>query len=192
MTNIAVQPRKRDSTATRAALLDAARELFGARGYDDTTLREIGDRAGVDASLIARYFGNKAALYIAVLGSEGTQYHGTTINEIVADAVARLLEKSDSRGVGPITQALFNGDIDPEIRAAAAERFQRRLIARLSEKMTSLPESQHQLLAETAISALIGVTFMRAAGGFDELTQAPRKDVQEIVERMLMSIVGDP
>ena len=40
------------------------------RGSSGTTIREIGERAGVDAALIARYFGSKADLYIAAVAAE--------------------------------------------------------------------------------------------------------------------------
>ncbi|MFD9659211.1 helix-turn-helix domain-containing protein [Streptomyces mirabilis] len=33
--------------------------LFAERGFDRTTIRDIGERAGVDPALIARYFGSK-------------------------------------------------------------------------------------------------------------------------------------
>src|SRR6478752_10748614 len=62
--------RVRDSSASRRSLLDAAGALFHARGYEATTVREIGERAGVDPALIARYFGSKEALYLAVLADE--------------------------------------------------------------------------------------------------------------------------
>lgn len=47
--------RERNSGRTRLDLLEAATELFGERGYERTTIREIGDKAGADPSLIARY-----------------------------------------------------------------------------------------------------------------------------------------
>jgi AcrR family transcriptional regulator len=47
----------RDAAASKQALLEAARSLFGQRGFKSTTIRDIGERAGVDAALIARYFG---------------------------------------------------------------------------------------------------------------------------------------
>ena len=62
--------RPRDAAASRLALLDAAQELFGKKGFERTTIREIGDAAGVDAALIARYFGSKADLYIAAVVAE--------------------------------------------------------------------------------------------------------------------------
>ena len=66
-------PRRRDAGATRQALLDAARELFDAHGFRGTTVRAIGERAGVDQALIARYFGGKAELYQAVLDRDHVQ-----------------------------------------------------------------------------------------------------------------------
>src|SRR6202042_3088939 len=62
--------RPRDAAASKDALLQAARTLFGQQGFEGTTIREIGERAGVDAALIARYFGSKAYLYIAAVVAE--------------------------------------------------------------------------------------------------------------------------
>jgi hypothetical protein len=62
--------RSRDAAASKGALLQAAQTHFGQQGFDGTTIREIGERAGVDAALIARYFGSKADLYIAAVAAE--------------------------------------------------------------------------------------------------------------------------
>ncbi|GEL26215.1 TetR family transcriptional regulator [Pseudonocardia sulfidoxydans NBRC 16205] len=56
-------PRTRDAAATRRALLEAARELFAAVGYDATTVRAVADRAGVNQALLFRHFGNKEGLF---------------------------------------------------------------------------------------------------------------------------------
>jgi len=61
------EQRRRDSARSRQALLDAAATLFSERGFDRTTVREIGERATVDPALIARYFGGKAGLYVETL-----------------------------------------------------------------------------------------------------------------------------
>ena len=63
---IRLDPEGGISRAGRALVL-AAQDLFGQRGFESTTIRDIGDRAGVDAALIARYFGSKADLYIAAV-----------------------------------------------------------------------------------------------------------------------------
>jgi len=50
---------------TRAALRDAALELFSAQGFDATTTEEIADRAGVAVRTFFRYFPTKeSVLYI--------------------------------------------------------------------------------------------------------------------------------
>jgi AcrR family transcriptional regulator len=63
-------PKPRGSTAkslqTRQAIEFAAKELFAANGFERTTLRDIGARAGIDASMIIRYFGGKDALFASV------------------------------------------------------------------------------------------------------------------------------
>jgi len=51
---------------TREAIAKAARELFAINGFDRTTVREIGARAGIDPAMIIRYFGSKDALFAHV------------------------------------------------------------------------------------------------------------------------------
>jgi AcrR family transcriptional regulator len=53
------------SEGTRRAILSAARSAFAARGYERTTIRAVATGAGIDASMIMRYFGSKAGLFTA-------------------------------------------------------------------------------------------------------------------------------
>ncbi|WP_418961450.1 TetR family transcriptional regulator [Streptomyces tritici] len=55
----------RRSDATRAAILVAARERFAADGYERATIRAIARDAGIDPSMVMRYFGNKEGLFAA-------------------------------------------------------------------------------------------------------------------------------
>ena len=54
------------SLRTREAIEAAARDLFAINGFERTTVREIGARAGVDPSMIIRYFGSKNSLFARV------------------------------------------------------------------------------------------------------------------------------
>lgn len=54
------------SIRTREMIEIAARELFSSNGFDRTTVRDIGARAGIDPSMIIRYFGSKDALFALV------------------------------------------------------------------------------------------------------------------------------
>lgn len=51
---------------TRAALLDAAIELFSERGFEATTMRDISSACGRSPGLIYRYFDSKEALAVAL------------------------------------------------------------------------------------------------------------------------------
>lgn len=57
--------RVRNAEATRADILNAARQRFGAEGYERTTLRAIASDVGVDPALVIRYFGSKQRLFAA-------------------------------------------------------------------------------------------------------------------------------
>jgi AcrR family transcriptional regulator len=59
-------PRRRDASATRAAILEAAMARFAQLGYG-ANLRDIAAEAGVDVALIKRYFGGKQALFTEAL-----------------------------------------------------------------------------------------------------------------------------
>lgn len=52
---------------TRALLIESGIELFGVRGYDGVTTRELAHRARTNVSSIKYHFGGKEALYHAVL-----------------------------------------------------------------------------------------------------------------------------
>lgn len=58
------------SAGTRRAILEAARTTFATRGFEQTTIRAVAARAGVDGSMVMRYFGSKAGLFTAAATAE--------------------------------------------------------------------------------------------------------------------------
>jgi AcrR family transcriptional regulator len=52
--------------ATRAALLDAAREVFTACGFSDANISDVVARAGASVGSLYHHFGGKADLYLAL------------------------------------------------------------------------------------------------------------------------------
>lgn len=53
---------------TRAEILDVARGLFAAKGYDGTSVRGVAREAGVDPALVHHYFDGKPGLFSEVIG----------------------------------------------------------------------------------------------------------------------------
>src|SRR3954471_25052039 len=114
MTSTADKPRRRYAQGSREALLAAAVELFDARGYDGTTTRDIGERAGVEPALIARHFGSKEALYLAAL----ERAEPAAAPRDLVEFLGHLLTRHQTRGVGPIGRAM----VSPTLTDAAREQ----------------------------------------------------------------------
>ncbi|MFY9571104.1 MAG: TetR family transcriptional regulator, partial [Blastocatellia bacterium] len=76
---------KTDDPEARAKIAAAAEELFAARGFDGTAIRDIARKAAVNGAMIHYYFGSKEGLYRAIL-------------EGAASKVRALLVETTSRG----------------------------------------------------------------------------------------------
>jgi AcrR family transcriptional regulator len=95
--------------ATRDALLVAARELFGAQGYDGTSIEAILEAAGVARGALYHHFLNKAELFDAVLDREMA-----TLAEVVAQAARAEPDPLDSLRAG--CDAFLRLALDPAVQ----------------------------------------------------------------------------
>ncbi|HEU5039702.1 MAG TPA: TetR/AcrR family transcriptional regulator [Gemmatimonadales bacterium] len=59
--------KERNPDRSRAAILDAAERLFAEKGYEATSLHDVGAAAGVSRGTPGYFFGSKAELHRAVL-----------------------------------------------------------------------------------------------------------------------------
>ncbi|MFF7333964.1 TetR family transcriptional regulator [Streptomyces sp. NPDC008150] len=182
--------RRRDADATRAALLRAARDLFGLHGYEAVTLRDIGERAGADASLIARYFGNKAALYRSAVAEDGREVPAAPPVFDLTAYTAQALRRVDERGTpGPLVQSLVSQGGAPEAREAAANDVRTRLIDPLVDHLTAEGVPDPDGTAETLVACLMGVIAMRPGGLFPALTRADPETVGALLHAAARSAV---
>lgn len=182
--------RPRGAARSRDALLSAAAELFAERGYDRTTLRDVGERAGVDAALVARHFGSKAGLYLAALQAE-------LGDDVPADLLDRtrlrgLLERLARRGPGPVFEAAVHAHDDPEVQEAATAALHARLVTPLHARLVADGADRAQLRAELAAAALAGIVLARSAGAFGELAAAPADDLVELTAGLLDGVLPRP
>jgi len=182
--------RARDAAASKGALLRAAQYLFGRKGFERTTVREIGERSGVDAALIARYFGSKADLYIAAVAAERMDDARPPSYEGIEEMADAVVSRTDWHGPGPILQALVRSDTADEIRSAAQSRVERRLVDPLVAAMAESDIDRPRLRAELAVSALLGVTLGRSLGWFEELGSVPRAELVALVVDALDAVAG--
>jgi AcrR family transcriptional regulator len=177
--------RPRNAGVTKQALLDAAQELFGQRGFDGTTIREIGERAGVDHALIARYYGGKADLYIAALVAEVRGDQPPLDFEGLKDMAEGMVTRMDSHGLGPVMQALIRTETTDPVHKAARAHIARRMVDPMVAEVTRRATDQGRLRSELVVSALLGISLGRALGWFDELTAVPKEHLVDLVTELL-------
>jgi AcrR family transcriptional regulator len=183
----AVPARRRDAERSREQLLDAAAELFAERGFDNTTVRDLGARAGMDPALIARYFGSKTGLYLASLRRDNG---GNPPADLLAPGrVRELLDRTSRRGTGPILQAVLHQGDDPLVHAETRETLHARLVDPLRTRLEAARTDRPQLRAEIAIATFAGVVHARQAGTLGALSTAEVDEVTELLEELLSGLL---
>ena len=164
-------------------LLAAAQQLFAERGYQRVTTRDIAEQAGVDASLIARYFGSKAGLYLAALRAEVGD--GPPPDLLEPERMMALLGRVDDRGPGPVFQSAVHPHEDESLQAAARDALHARLVIPLRDRFAAAGVEDPQLRAELATAAFAGVVLGRASGAFPSLEKLPVDDLMALLQELL-------
>ncbi|MFZ3597975.1 helix-turn-helix domain-containing protein [Streptomyces sp. BH104] len=172
--------RRRNSARSRDALLRAATELFSERGYDRTTIREIGERAGVDAALISRYFGSKALLYVEVLHAE----HGDSVPDdlLTGPRLREVAQRAERRGPVPLLRVAVQSSSDQAAQDAARAALQARLVEPLRARFIREGRDRPGLRADVLVASVAGVLLARHSGAFDDLADA---DLDAVVDVLL-------
>jgi AcrR family transcriptional regulator len=174
--------RQYDSKASREALLAAAREVFDEVGYERATTRELGERAGVDAALIARYFGSKEGLFLAAIATGA--YDESEFPAEPKELLAFLLERWDERGHNPLNQAVVSSSLPEEMRRRAREAVRdrnQRLIGQMRERGVPSPG----LRADVFVALAVGVGMTRANGTLETIATASREELLEVLLPMI-------
>jgi len=182
--------RSRGSGASREALLHAAREVFDELGYDRATTREIGERAGVDPALIARYFDSKEGLFLASIAYLDEDEDGADLGP--DSLVPFLLARWDEHGHNPLSRALASLGLSEEMRQQVAsvvgERVRGPVAARLGERGVEDGEMRAELLVAIAV----GIAMTRANGTLEALTAASREEVLAALQPAVAALVAAP
>jgi AcrR family transcriptional regulator len=181
--------RPHDSAATREALLEAAGRVFDERGYERATTREIGERAGVDPAMIARYFDSKEGLFLAAIAEMGSAEEDS-IEAEPEKLLAYLLERWDERGHSPISRALASPVLTDEVRAQVQGAVSQRLLWRTVELLRERGVPEPELRAELILALAVGVAMTRANGTLEQLAGAPREEILALLGPFLDALAG--
>jgi len=170
--------RPHDADASRTALLEAASELFEELGYDRATTREIGERAGVDAAMIARYFGSKEGLFLAAIAEPRGEEE---IDFEPAEVLAWLVRRWEERSPSPISRALASPALSEEMRRKVREVLRRRVLEQAAAALRERGVPDPGLRAELLVAIAVGVATTRANGTLEGLAATPREDVLDLL-----------
>ncbi|WP_326836901.1 TetR family transcriptional regulator [Amycolatopsis rhabdoformis] len=179
--------RKRDAAATKAALLDAAQELFAERGFDRTTVRDIAGHAGANQALLFRYFGSKEALFEAVM-TRGcyVRLDATPPERLFAETLRGLLDDDSERRDRSLETYLRSTGND-----AAGAALREQLGDAYGQALASLTdEPDAALRADLALAWLLGIGLVRAVTRKDPLASASADDVARLTGPAIRTLLA--
>jgi len=176
--------------ATRSALLGAARELFGAKGFAGTGREEIVQRAGVTRGAMYHHFASKEDLFRAVY----EEVEGEVMGHVAEAAMVTVDPKEELR-LGTLAWLEFAADpavariclidapavLDPELRRQLSEQYGVGMVRAVLQEcidagqITARPVDP---LARILLAALLEAATLVGEG-------ADRTEVAAIVEAML-------
>lgn len=118
----------RNAAQTRQRILVAARCLFAKNNYESVGTREIAAKAGVNATLINRYFGSKKKLFAAVVNSltELAKAPGSSIRDTLDQALDSIvLAKEHNIWIDEFRIILFSA-LNPEVADIISDFFEQK------------------------------------------------------------------
>jgi AcrR family transcriptional regulator len=164
------------SEGTRRAILGAARATFAARGYEQATIRAVAARAGVDASMVMRYFQSKAGLFTAAVTMD---LQVPDLRSVSASHRGELLVR---HFIGRWEDPLHDDEMIALLRTGVtsetvAERLQAVLGQLITEPIAALGNERAAERAALIAAQLLGLALCRYILRFEPLASLPADDV---------------
>jgi AcrR family transcriptional regulator len=188
--------RRAGESSARREILDAARELFSAAGYDATSIRAIARRAGVDPGLVLHYFSDKAHVF-----SEAMYFPLDP-----EDAVARIVpgprramgrrlaaffigvwDEPESRD--PIIGLLRGATTSPHVAALLRTLLTERVLSPVGERLGT-PDSE--LRMSLCSAQLLGMATARYILCLEQLVSLSADDVVDVMGPPLQHFLTGP
>jgi AcrR family transcriptional regulator len=177
--------------ARRRQLLDAAMEVFVARGYHAAAMDEIADRAGVSKPVLYQHFPGKQELYLALLDE--------SVDRLIEAVAAALRSTADNRQRVNATFAayyeyiaehtgtfrlVFESDLtsEPAVRERleAADQRCADMISQVIKEDAGLADDEAHLLS----IGLLGMAQVSARYWLNTVGTIPREAAEQLVARL--------
>jgi AcrR family transcriptional regulator len=179
------------SEGTRRAILGAARTTFAARGYEQTTIRAVAARAGVDASMVMRYFRSKAGLFTAAVTMhlQVPDLRSVPASRRGELLVRHFISRWEDPRYGDELIALLRTGITSE---TVAERLQAVLGQLITEPIAALASERAAERGTLIAAQLLGLALCRYILRFEPLASLPADDVVAAVAPSVQRYLSRP
>jgi AcrR family transcriptional regulator len=204
MAESSVQRRFTDRSAgTRAAILAAARSRFASDGYDKTTIRAVASDAGIDPSMVMRYYGSKANLFQASAAIDlpvpGQQANGAAAPDEprtaqspgsagsagdLAEQYAHMFIEHWEKGENEIERMVLRTAMThPEAIAQVQQLFDEQVAPPLLAALGDDPDAR--LRAALVLSQTLGIVLCRYLYGLEPISSADPRILQDAVRDVI-------
>ncbi len=177
--------------ARRRQLLEAALEVFTARGYHAAAMDEIADRAGVSKPVLYQHFPGKLELYLALLDESVA-----TLTESVGAALRSTTDNRDRVNAtfsayfdyvaaqGEMFKLVFESDLsnEPAVRQRLDQTDRRcaDMISQVIKEDAGLADDEALLLS----ISMVGMAQVSARYWLSTLGSIPREAAEQMVARL--------
>lgn len=186
----AKRQRVRNPELHRAAILAAARAVFGENGYANGTIREIARRAGVTHGLVLRHFESKEQLFVtSLLARREEQRYSGAIADLPEWVARRYVENIEADGLSDPFIALIRSADDTGVAKELLRAMRREPTAAVLDVL-DVPDLAQR--ADLLGALLIGVTFSRYILADGELAAMSPEELIGYLTMAVHTILLDP
>lgn len=185
-------PRDERRRRTESSILDAARELFAADGFERTTIRAVAGRAGVDPALVMQHFGSKERLF-----AESTRWsteHSTilsaTSDGLPAAAIADLISHFEQGADREAAVALMRNCLTHP--ASLAMMRDQVMCERKAVVAAQLEGPDAELRAALFGACMIGLSLSRYLIKLEPVASASPEELLRLMEPVLRALIEPP
>ncbi|MGI8816567.1 MAG: TetR family transcriptional regulator [Pseudonocardia sp.] len=181
------------SRASREAVLGAARRTFAERGYERTTVRLVAADAGVDPSMVIRYFGSKDGLFAAAMQVD---LRLPELAEVPADCRGEVLawhflELWEGEQTGEVLVVLLRSATTNDVAAARLrEVFAGQVVALVAGLDPALPAPEVARRAGLISTQMLGTALTRYVLCLPPVVELTREEVVAALAPNLQSLLA--
>ncbi len=176
---------RRDPEAKKLAIINAARQLFTENGYAPTSVRDIADAAGVNQSLVFRYFGSKDQLYAKAVPQRA--YIDAMFEDGQVTAIRNLIQTILDGSTGdaaPVVSLIRSARENDQLGRLHSEGFDQ-IVSTIAQ---SVDRPDAALVAELVFAWVVGIGVANDILRRPELLSGRPEQIASIVSEVVTAL----